>query len=194
MRVSRAEAAENRERVIEVASKLFRQHGFDGIGVADLMKAAGLTHGGFYGNFASKENLIELACAHGLEMSLRALQQATEESGEKALAAITSTYLSSAHRDGAAEGCVLAALGAEAARQGSPVRAAFTRSIRSVVDALTKLMPGKLKRAKRQQAIATYASLVGALVLARSVDDAELSNEILRAVQREIITHADSRS
>ena len=72
------------------------------------------------------------------------------------------------------------------------MRSVFTRSIRSVFDALTKLMPGKLKRAKRQQAIATYASLVGALVLARSVDDAELSDEILRAVQKEIITHADS--
>ena len=158
------------------------------------MKAAGLTHGGFYGNFASKENLIELACAHGLERSLKSMQQVTDESGEKALAAIASSYLSSAHRDGAAEGCVLAALGAEAARQGSPVRGVFTRSVRSVVDALTKLMPGKLKRAKRQQAIATYASLIGALVLARSVDDAELSDEILRAVQKEIITHADSRA
>ena len=103
-------------------------------------------------------------------------------------------YLSPAHRDGAAEGYVLAALGAEAARQGSPVRGAFTRSVRAVVDALTKLMPGKLKRAKRQQAIATYASLIGALVLARSVDDAELSDEILRAVQKEIITKTDSRS
>ena len=191
MRVSRAEAAENRQRIIEVASKLFRERGFDGIGVVDLMKSAGLTHGGFYGNFASKEDLIALSCEHALERSANTMQQVIERSGENALAAIAAAYLSPAHRDGTAEGCVLAALGAEAARQGSPVRGAFTRSVRSVVDALTKLMPGKLKRAKRQQAIATYASLVGALVLARSVDDAELSDEILRSVQKQIITQTD---
>ena len=186
MRVSRTEAAENRQRIIEVASKLFRQRGFDGIGVADLMKSAGLTHGGFYGNFASKEDLMALACAHALESSLNTLQQVADRSGEQALSAIASAYLSSAHRDGAADGCVLAALGAEAARHGSAVRGAFTRSVLSVVDVLTRLMPGKSKLAKRERAFATYASLVGAMVLARAVDDPELSDEVLRSVLKAV--------
>ena len=134
MRVSRAEAAQNRERIIEVAAKLFRERGFDGIGVADLMKSAGLTHGGFYGHFASKEDLMAQACARALEGSLATLQQAAERGGENALSAVASAYLSPAHRDRPGEGCVLAALGAEAARHGSPVRSAFTQGVRSAVE------------------------------------------------------------
>ena len=188
MRVSREAAAENRQRIIEVASKLFRERGFDGIGVADLMKSAGLTHGGFYGNFASKEDLMALACAHALDSSLSTLQEAVELNGAKALPAIAAAYLSPAHRDGVADGCVLAALGAEAARHGSSVRGAFTRSVRSVVDVLSKLVPRNSKRAKREHAIATYTSLVGAIVLARAVDDPELSDEILRSVLKKVTT------
>ena len=186
MRVSRAEAAENRQRIIEVASKLFRERGFDGIGVADLMKSAGLTHGGFYGNFASKEDLMALACAHALESSLNTLHEAVEQSGEKALSVLATAYLSPAHRDSPADGCALAALGAESARHGVPVRGAFTRSVRSVVDVLTSLMQGNSRRAKRERAFATYASLVGAIVLARAVDDPVLSDEILQSVLRSI--------
>lgn len=182
MRVSRAEAALNRERIIEVAAKLFRERGFDGIGVAELMKFAGLTHGGFYGHFASKEELMAHACARALDGSLDALHQAAERDGENALSAVASAYLSPAHRDRPGEGCALAALGAEAARHGSPVRGAFTQGVRSAVDMLTRLVPGKSKRAKRERAFAIYASMVGAIVLARAVDDAELSEEVLQSV------------
>lgn len=191
MRVSRAEAAQNRERIIEVAARLFRERGFDGIGVADLMKTAGLTHGGFYGHFASKEDLMAQACAHALEGSLATLQQVAEHGRGNALAAIASAYLSPAHRDRPGEGCVLAALGAEAARHASPVRTAFTQGVRSALDMLTRLVPGKSKRAKRERALATYASMIGALVLARAVDDPELSEEVLQAVLASI-THTDS--
>ena len=193
MRVSRAEAAQNRERIIEVAAKLFREHGFDGVGVADLMKSAGLTHGGFYGHFASKEDLMAQACARALESSLGDLQQAAEHGGENAFSAVASAYLSPAHRDQPSEGCVLAALGAEAARRSSPVRGAFTQGVRSVVDALTRLAPGKSKRLQRERALATVASMVGALILARAVDDAELSDEVLRSTLRSI-THPNSPS
>jgi TetR/AcrR family transcriptional repressor of nem operon len=182
MRVSRAEAEQNRERIIEVAAKLFRERGFDGIGVSDVMKSAGLTHGGFYGHFASKEDLMAQACARALQESLDALHREVERSGENALSAVASAYLSPAHRDRLGEGCALAALGAEAARRGSPVRGAFTRGVRSVADALTRLVPGKSKRQKRERALAIYASMVGALVLARAVDDAELSEEVLQSV------------
>lgn len=191
MRVSRVEAAQNRERIIEVAAKLFRERGFDGIGVADLMKSAGMTHGGFYGHFASKEDLMVQACARALEGSLEALHQVAERGDENALSAVASAYLSPAHRDRPGEGCVLAALGAEAARQGSPVRSAFTRGVRSALDMLTRLMPGKSKRIKRERALATYASMIGALVLARAVDDPELSEEVLQSVLA-AIAHTDS--
>jgi TetR/AcrR family transcriptional regulator, transcriptional repressor for nem operon len=191
MRVSRVEAAQNRERIIEVAARLFRERGFDGIGVADLMKSAGLTHGGFYGHFASKEDLMAQACARALEGSLDALQRVAEHGGENGLSAVASAYLSPAHRDRPGEGCVLAALGAEAVRHGSPVRSAFTRGVRSALDMLTRLVPGKSKRAKRERALATYASMIGALVLARAVDDPELSEEVLQSVLASI-AHADS--
>ncbi|HEY6896412.1 MAG TPA: TetR/AcrR family transcriptional regulator [Rhodocyclaceae bacterium] len=191
MRVSRAEAAQNRERIIEVAARLFRERGFDGIGVADLMKSAGLTHGGFYGHFASKEDLMAQACARALDGSLDALHQVATHGGGNALSAIASAYLSPAHRDRPGEGCVLAALGAEAARHGSPVRNAFTRGVRSALDMLTQLVPGKSKRAKRERALATYASMIGALVLARAVDDSELSEEVLQSVLASI-AHTDS--
>ena len=193
MRVSREEAAQNRERIIEVAARLFRERGFDGIGVADLMKSAGLTHGGFYGHFASKEDLMAQACERALSGTLQTLQQLAETGGAKALAAAASAYLSPAHRDSPGEGCALAALGAEAGRHGAPLRAAFTQGVRSAVDLLTRLVPGKSGRAKRERALATYASMVGALVLARAVDDAGLSEEVLQAVLK-AVTRADSPS
>ncbi len=182
MKVSRAEAVQNRERIIQVAARLFRERGFDGIGVAELMNFAGLTHGGFYGHFASKEDLMAQACARALEGSLDAWHQMAERGGGNALSAVASAYLSPAHRDRPGEGCALAALGAEAARHGSPVRGAFTQGVRSLADRLTRLLPGKSKRAKRERALAIFASMVGALVLARAVDDAELSEEVLQSV------------
>ena len=193
MRVSRAKAAENRKRIIEVAAKLFRERGFDGIGVAELMKSAGLTHGGFYGNFASKEDLMAHACSYALKGSLDTLQNAVERGGEDVLSAVASAYLSPAHRDRPGAGCTLAALGADAARHDSPVRGVFTQGVRSVVDLLMRLLPGKSKRAKRERALTIYASMVGAMVLARAVDDAELSKEVLQSVLASI-AHPDSPS
>jgi len=182
MKVSKLEAAQTRERIIEIAGKLFRERGFDGIGVAELMKSAGLTHGGFYRHFTSKEDLMAHACAHVLEGSLDVARQATERGGEHALPAIAATYLSTAHRDLPAEGCALAALGAEAARHGGALRTAFTQGVRSMTEMLTRLVSGKSERAKRERALTIYASMVGALVLARAVDDADLSEEVLQAV------------
>ena len=193
MKVSKAEAAQNRERIIEVAAKLFRERGFDGIGVADLMKSAGLTHGGFYGHFASKEDLMAQACARALDASQDALRQVVERDGANALSVIASAYLSPTHRDHPGEGCVLAALGAEAARHGSPLRTAFTQGVRSTVDALKRLVTGKSERAKRERALTIYASMIGALVLARAVDDAELSEEVLKSVLASI-AGTDSRA
>jgi TetR/AcrR family transcriptional repressor of nem operon len=182
MKVTRAEAEQNRKRIIEVAANLFRERGFDGIGVAEVMQAAGLTHGGFYGHFASKEDLMAQACARAVEDSEEAFRQVSEHGGGKPLLALASAYLSPEHRDGTAQGCVMAALGAEAARRDSPVRGVFTQAVRGMVEMLTQLVHGKGKRARRERALAIYASLVGALVLARAVDDPELSKDILQSV------------
>ena len=191
MRVSRTAMSKNRERIIEVAARMFRERGFDGIGVADLMKSAGLTHGGFYGHFASKEDLMAQASSCAMEGSLKTMHQLSERAGGKALSAVVSAYLSPRHRDRPGEGCALAALGAEAARYGSPVRGAFTRGVRFAIDMLVQLVQGKSKRAKRERALVIYASMVGALVLARAVDDPDLSEEVLQSVLQSI-AHTDS--
>jgi TetR/AcrR family transcriptional regulator, transcriptional repressor for nem operon len=181
MRVSREQAAENRERILSVATKLFREKGFDGIGVADLMRSAGLTHGGFYGHFASKEDLVAQACARALARSVEAWAQSAEEGARSPLAAITASYLSAKHRDHPGSGCLLAALGADVPRQGASVRRAVTEGLRRLIVVLTRVVPGRSTAAKRERALATMASLVGALVLARAVDDKTLSEEILQA-------------
>lgn len=184
MKVSKEQMAENRERILDTAAQLFREKGFDGIGVADLMKSAGLTHGGFYGHFASKDDLM----AQATERALGRLQSAwaqlardAADQGQEPLAAIETAYLSTRHRDAPGQGCLLAALGGDAARQGPAVRQAVTEGVRKQVEGLATLVPGRTKAAKRQRALADYASLVGAMVLARAVDDEDLSNEILRA-------------
>jgi TetR/AcrR family transcriptional repressor of nem operon len=184
MKVSKEQMAENRERILDAAAQLFREKGFDGIGVADLMKSAGLTHGGFYGHFASKDDLM----AHATERALQRLQEAwgalaraAQAQGEDPRAAIEAAYLSARHRDAPGHGCLLAALGSDAARQGPAVRQAVTDGVRQQIEGLSTLVPGRTKAARRQRALADYASLVGAMVLARAVDDPELSDEILQA-------------
>lgn len=181
MKVSREQAAQNRERILEAASQRFRERGFDGIGVADLMKEAGLTHGGFYGHFPSREDLVAEACARALAESLTRWQKVADDASGDALSAIAGAYLSGGHRDNPGAGCVLAALGPDVARQGPAVRHSVTGYMRSAFDFVAKLVPGKSKAARRQKAISTWATLVGAMVIARAVDDRALSQEILDA-------------
>jgi TetR/AcrR family transcriptional repressor of nem operon len=181
MKVSREQAAQNRDRIIEAAAQLFRERGFDGIGVADLMKEAGLTHGGFYGHFSSKEDLIAEASTRALTHSLGLWSKLAERAPRDPLTAIAGVYLTSRHRDNPGAGCLLAALGPDVSRQAPAVRRAVTDYVRSACDLLTKLVARKSKAARRQKAITTYATLVGAMVLARAVDDRALSQEILDA-------------
>jgi TetR/AcrR family transcriptional regulator, transcriptional repressor for nem operon len=182
MRVSREQAVRNRERVLEVASRLFRERGFEGVGVAELMRAAGMTHGGFYGQFSSKEDLMARACERSLAGSLERWSRLAADAPEGPLRAIAANYLSVAHRDHPGTGCLVAALGTEASRQAAPVRRAVTDSVRSLVAALARFVSGRSEAVRRERALATFASLVGAVVLARAVDDADLSDEILAAV------------
>ena len=181
MRVSREQAARNRDRILDAAAQLFRERGFDGIGVADLMKEAGLTHGGFYGHFSSKEDLIAEASARALTRSLALWSKLAERASRDPLSAIAGVYLTSRHRDNPGAGCLLAALGPDVSRQGTAVRRAVTDYVRSGCDLLAKLVPRKSKAARRQKAITIYATLVGAMVMARAVNDRALSQEILDA-------------
>jgi TetR/AcrR family transcriptional repressor of nem operon len=186
MKVSREQAARNRERIVEAAARLFRERGFEGVGVADVMKAAGLTHGGFYGHFGSKDDLIAKAAALALSRSLALFSHVPERASGDALSAIAGAYLSRTHRDDPGTGCLLAALGPDVSRQGPAVRRAVTDHIRSAVEHLMKRVPGRARAARRQKAISTYATLVGAMVIARAVDSRELSQEILDAAQRAV--------
>jgi TetR/AcrR family transcriptional regulator, transcriptional repressor for nem operon len=181
MKVSREQAAQNRERIVETAAQLFRERGFEGVGVADLMKEAGLTHGGFYGHFSSKEDLIAEASSRALMRSLALLSKVAERAPGDPLSAVADAYLTSRHRDNPGAGCLLAALGPDVSRQGRAVRRSVTDYVRSAVDLLVTLVPGKTKAARRQKALSTYATLVGTMVMARAVDDRALSQEILDA-------------
>jgi TetR/AcrR family transcriptional repressor of nem operon len=179
VRVTREQAAANRERILEVAGTLFRERGYDGIGVAEIMKRAGLTHGGFYGHFGSKDDLAAEITARVLGRD-RWLERLTGRR-DPSLADLVRKYLSPRHRDDPGQGCLFAALSADVSRQARPVRRAFTEGLRTRLEVLQKLMPGRAAAARKQQALATMASLVGAMVLARAVDDPELSNAILDA-------------
>jgi TetR/AcrR family transcriptional repressor of nem operon len=181
MKVSREQAAENHERIVDAAAQLFRERGFDGVAVADLMKEVGLTHGGFYGHFSSKEELMAEASVRALTQALERWSELAEHAHENPLPALAEAYLSRAHRDDPGAGCLVAALGPEVSRQGPAVRRAVTDYLRSACDLLARMVPGRSKAARRQKVIATYATLVGAMVMARAVDDRALSQEILDA-------------
>jgi TetR/AcrR family transcriptional repressor of nem operon len=186
MKVSREQVALNRERIVETAARLFRQKGYDGIGVVDLMKSAGLTHGGFYGHFASKEDLLAEATAHAFKRSVERWREraaAAPDAPETAMASIGDSYLSVRHRDGPELGCSITSLGADIARLGPKVRQALTEGAKGQIAVLEELVPGEDEAAKRKQALATYAAMVGAIVLARAVDDEAMSLEVLEAVR-----------
>jgi TetR/AcrR family transcriptional repressor of nem operon len=179
VRVTREQAAATRERILEVAGTLFRERGFDGVGVAEIMKRAGLTHGGFYGHFASKEDLA--AQITGRVVSRAGWMQRLSGRANPSLRDVVRGYLSPRHRDAPGRGCLFAALGGDVVRQPPPVRRAFTDGLRGRVDALKELVPGGSAAARRRQALATMAGMVGALMLSRAVNDPKLSAEILDA-------------
>lgn len=182
MKVSRKQAAENRERILDVAAQLFREKGFDGIGIADLMKSAGLTHGGFYNQFASKEDLAAQATARAIEQNGEYWAKVFDSEADP-WRVYVERYLSSAHRDNPGNGCTFAALGAEAHRHDPAVAKAFTEGLQQTFDRLEAVVPEMGPGTSRQRAITAMAALVGALVMARAVDNPDFSGEIVDAVR-----------
>jgi TetR/AcrR family transcriptional repressor of nem operon len=191
MRVSRAQAEENRARVIDVASRLFRKHGFDGIGLADLMKGAGLTQGGFYKQFASKEDLVAQACARAVALMQDRWREFVARDSEKPLASLVRSYLSVEHRNAMEEGCAIAALGADAARAGPEVRAPLEDGVEAYLGYLEALLPQDAPN-RRERAMAVASTMIGALVLSRSVNDETLSKAILDAAAQDILERQET--
>jgi TetR/AcrR family transcriptional repressor of nem operon len=163
---------ESRQKIVHAASTHFRRNGISSVGVVPLMKAAGLTHGAFYTHFKSKESLVEAVLEEGLEENFRYLSQAAERGG---LLGLLDTYLSSGHRDNPEMGCPAASLGSELARHPNKSRKAFTRSL----DRTLKLIENVLPRPDRDVAQAIFSTMVGSLILARTVSDQKLSDNIL---------------
>ena len=183
MRVSRAQMEEHRVRIVESAARIFRERGFDGGAVSDIMNDAGLTHGGFYGHFASKDALEADACAAALSVGAARWTRLADDAPNTALGEIVDAYVSTRHRDDPGTGCVFAALGGETARASAGVRRAFTEALRVRLAALTRVVKGRGEARRRERAIATMCGMVGAIVLARAIEERPLSDEILRTAR-----------
>ena len=173
MRYPVKETARKHERIVREASRLFRERGFENVSVGEVMKAAGLTHGAFYAHFASKEELQAAAVAYGQKVSLDRL----ERTEKKTKGTFDDRYLSPWHRDNPGAGCTMAALGPEVARSAPELKAAFERGLENILSA---------KGGNRNEAIFQTAVLIGAIVLARAVQDPGLSDEILRSVRQKL--------
>jgi TetR/AcrR family transcriptional regulator, transcriptional repressor for nem operon len=168
MKVSQEQRAQNRSRILTEAGRLFREKGFDAVSVAEVMKAAGLTHGGFYGHFRSKDDLIAHAIGHA----------ADNQNTSSDVHAWIDAYLSALHRDHPESGCPTAALAGLMRDQAPEARAAMAQSLATQIGRLADAMPGS-DPAVRRAAIGSFSAMVGALILARSVDDPALSDELL---------------
>jgi TetR/AcrR family transcriptional repressor of nem operon len=186
MRVSRMQAAENRETVINVASRLFREHGFDGIGLKDLMKGAGLTQGAFYKQFASKEELAAQASRRAMESATHRWSAATAEKSEDPLGAVIAFYLSMDHRGERMDGCPIVALGSDAARQGSDVKASFEAGIGEYLEILGRLTAATDGKETDDKAMAVLSTMVGAVILSRVVNDPDLAQAFLDAARKQV--------
>jgi TetR/AcrR family transcriptional repressor of nem operon len=187
MRVSRIQAAENRQTVINVASRLFRERGFDGIGLKDLMEGAGLTQGAFYKQFASKDDLAAQASKRALESASRRWSAAAEANPKDPLGAVVAFYLSMGHREERMDGCPVVALGSDAARQSVDVKASFEAGIKSYLEMLGRWIGETDGEDSTDKAMTILSTMVGALVLSRAVNNKRLSKRFLQAAAKSVL-------
>jgi len=181
------------ERILDTASRAIRRAGFQGVGVAGIMKEAGLTHGGFYAHFASREAMLAEAADRAGADSLAAMTRiAAAMPAKAALPAMMRAYLSKEHADAAETGCPVAALGSEMPRQAPEVRRAATRRIKEMIDLVARQMPDWGQPAAHEQALVTVAAMVGTLVLARAVDDPRLSDALREVALKHFSTEAEA--
>jgi TetR/AcrR family transcriptional regulator, transcriptional repressor for nem operon len=174
MRYPVAETAAKHERIVKEASRLFRERGFENVSVGEVMKAAGLTHGAFYAHFGSKEELEAAAVAYGQKVSLERVEHSNRK---KSTESYVERYLSAWHRDHPGDGCTMAALAQEVARSTPELKTAFERGLEDILSA---------KGGDRKDAIFQAAAMIGGVVLARAVQDPQLSEEILKSVREKL--------
>ena len=191
-RVSRKEADQHREDVLNAASRLFLEHGIDGVSVPAVMAEAGLTHGGFYGHFDSKEALVAEACLRAFKDRRGVYDGIDERSGsDKKLARseFVKRYTTRTHRDAIGLGCPAAAMSGDVAREDpkGQIRSAFISGFSAMVERLTPLLSKKRKAAAREDALAQIAMLVGAVVLSRSTKGSPISDEIMQSVRSALL-------
>lgn len=182
---SQAQKQANHDRILAAAVDLLRRRGLEHTGIAEVMRAAGLTHGGFYSHFESREAMVEEALCDAFAADEARLLKASGRIGKHRRAAMVEAYLSPAHRDDPARGCTAAALAGDIARSDTGVRAIFTEQVRRYRDEVAALIPAEAEAA-RAHALFGIGAMIGALLLSRAVDDAALSDEILDAAKRHL--------
>jgi TetR/AcrR family transcriptional regulator, transcriptional repressor for nem operon len=182
MGYSQTQKKKNHERIVRTASKRFREKGLEGVGIADLMQEIGLTVGGFYKHFDSRDDLVVEALRYALSTRRRPAAAAASGGPPLTYAKLVEDYLSEEHRDHPGSGCVISALAGDIARSGKRTRALLTEEIRNALQLIADLTPGKVEGPARSTAILTLSALVGAVGLARAVSDEALSREILQSV------------
>src|SRR5260370_5553722 len=188
MRKSKREAAETRRRIVKAAAAKFRLNGIARTGLSDLMAAAGLTHGGFYRHFDSKDQIVAEACTAAAESLAEQLAASgSKKSPQRALKAIVEKYLSAAHRDEPADGCPVAALGSEMARGDERTRAAATQGFLKFVQIIASQFGKTRPDLARRRALVAAATMIGALTMSRIVTDSELSADILREAAKQLL-------
>lgn len=187
MKKSKVETAETRRRIIGTAAREFRRNGIHATGLADVMAAAGLTHGGFYRHFESKDQLVAEACSAGMESSVETAEAAARESdGRGGFEAIVDRYLALAHRDDRSNGCPLAGLGSELARADDETRAAASAGFLKLAEVLAKQIRRRKPEVAKSDALFALSAMVGAVTLSRIVADPDLSAAILRDTKRHL--------
>ena len=184
MRYKPEQKEETHQKILELASKEFRAHGFEGVGIAKLMTALGLTHGGFYAHFAEKEDLVAESLLLALSQSLDSMLATLEAGG---LTAMVDLYLSEAHRDESALGCPLPALAAEVARRSPSLRTTFTEKLSQTFDTIAEHIPGTTSSQKQAKVQFMFAAMAGAVSLARATSDPSLSKSILESTRNHLI-------
>jgi TetR/AcrR family transcriptional regulator, transcriptional repressor for nem operon len=185
MRKSRQEAAETRQRIVDAASRRFRESGIEGTALADLMAQAGLTHGGFYKHFASKDQVV----LEALQLALSTMREAMEEkmahtSGTRAVNTAVANYLSPEHRNDPGSGCFFVALASELARSSGEIRDTATAGMVELIDLIARQLTDLTPAAAKKKALVIVSTMIGALTVARLVNDEQLSAAVLREARK----------
>ncbi len=191
MKVSRERSQKNREKVIDTAATLVRERGIDGIGIADLMEAVGLTHGGFYRQFKSKEDLIERAVQRAFESSHELVMQQMANHPNGAFEGLVRYYVSNAHRDALGAGCIVAALASDVARHDSPqLRKIFEETVVIYIDNISAALPGTDDASRRRLAWAVLSEMIGAVILARVINPT-LGEQLTKTVVTDLLARRE---